>query len=360
MMNETALSKTPSVLGNWALLLAQVIDSYEVNSELIFFNAGIDLRALKNPISRVPAEPMPRIWQQAVTQSQDPYISLRMAKLCQPSTFGAWGMRLAVSRHIYEALQHGAQYSHFISDAIQCRIEENYSVVAYRINTHEPLKSANSTPAIEAGITCLFNLLQALKNGPLAAKAVHFQHSFSGSVTPYEDFFGCRVYFSSYCNKLEFHKKDILQEQPFSDPQLASSLGEWVEQHIASLNVNSATTCVQEYIMQDLVYGEVDLLTVAKKMSLSPRLLQRKLKDEGTCYSHMLNNCRLKLAKKLIDHNQRPLSEVAKTLGFSEHSNFTRWFKRSTGTTPRNFRHNIIEGQISRNVTLSAVAVQSS
>jgi len=347
MMNEVVLSKSPSVLGNWALLLAQVIDSYEVNSQLIFFNAGIDLSALKNPNSRVPAKSISRIWQQAAVQSQDPYIALRMANLCQPSTFGALGMRMAVSRHIYEALQRGAQYSHFINDATQCMIEENYSTVAYRINASVPLEPASTTPAIEAAFSCLFNQLRALKSGSLAAKSVHFQHSFSGSITPYEDFFSCPVYFSSYCNKLEFHKKDILEEQLFSDPQLASSLGEWVEQRIAALNVNTTSICVQEYIMQDIVYGEVDLLAVAKKLALSPRVLQRKLKDEGTCFSDMLNDCRLKVAMKLIDHNQRPLSEVAKTLGFSEHSNFTRWFKRSTGTTPRNFRHNIIEGQIS-------------
>jgi len=337
-MNKTALSKSPSVLGSWALLLAHVIDSYEVNSQKIFFNAGIDLSALKNPNSRVPAKPMSRIWQQAVTQSQDPYIALRMAKHCQPSAFGALGMRLAVSRHVYEALQRGAQYSHFISDGTQCNIEEDHSVVAYRINASVPLQPGSSKPAIEADLSCLFTLLQALKNGRLVAKAVHFQHSFSGAVTPYEDFFGCQVYFSSYCNKLEFHKKDILQEQLFSDPQLASSLGEWVEQRIAVLSMNATSTCVQEYIMQDIVFGEVDLLTVAKKMAIGPRVLQRKLKDEGTCYSDMLRDCRLKMAMKLIAHKQRPLSEVAKMLGFCDQSNFSRWFKRATGTSPRNVR----------------------
>ena len=129
-----------------------------------------------------------------------------------------------------------------------------------------------------------------------------------------------------------------MEEQLFSDPQLASSLGEWVEQRIAALNVNATAICVQEYIMQDIVCGEVDLVTVAKKMAFSPRVLQRKLKDEGTCYSAMLNDCRLKMAMKLIAHNQRPLSEVAEILGYSDQSNFTRWFKRATGTTPRNVR----------------------
>ena len=167
-------------MGNWALLLAQVIDSYEVNSQLIFFDAGIDLNALKNSNSRVPAKAMSRIWQQAVAQSQDPYIALRMAKHCTPSAFGALGTRLAVSRHVYEALQRGAQYSHFISDGTQCIIEEDYSVVAYLVNASEPLKSASTTPAIEAGFSCLFNLLQAIEKWTASGQSSAFSTQLFG------------------------------------------------------------------------------------------------------------------------------------------------------------------------------------
>ncbi len=43
-------------------------------------------------------------------------------------------------------------------------------------------------------------------------------------------------------------------------------------------------------------------------------------------------------AKREIRFSNRTISEVAYRLGFSDVSNFNRFFKRNTGTTPRNYR----------------------
>ena len=344
MMNEAVLLKTPSVLGSWALLLAQVIDSYELDSEQIFLTAGIDLSALKKPNSRIPAKLMTRVWQQAVMQSQDPYIALRMAKHCQPSAFGALGMALAASRHVYEALHRVARYAAFISDSAHCIIEEDNCVATIRIIASDPLKSPTTIYATQASFSGLFNLLQTMMGGALQAKAVHFQHGLkgdkkSGDIKPFEDFFGCPVYFSSHCNKIEFDKKDIFAEQLFSNPTLARSLDEWVEQRMADSNEGLFTTRVQKYLLQNIdSSADYDLATVSKEMLLSPRIMQRKLKHEGTCYTDLLNTCRQKIAIKLMSNNQTSLSEVALRLGYRDQSNFCRSFKRWTGSTPRSFR----------------------
>ncbi len=73
-------------------------------------------------------------------------------------------------------------------------------------------------------------------------------------------------------------------------------------------------------------------------MALSPRMLQRRLKEEGTSYTELLDDCRHKLAVKLISHNKLALSEVTYILGFSDQSNFSRAFKRWTGTSPHQYR----------------------
>jgi len=343
MMNKAVLLKTPSVLGSWALLLAQVIDSYELDSEKIFLTAGIDLSALKKPNSRIPAEIMTGVWQQAVMQSQDPYIALRMAKHCQPSAFGALGMALAASRHVYEALHRVARYATFISDSAHCIIEEDDCVATIRIIASDPLKSPTTTYSTQASFSGLFNLLKTMMGGALQAKAVHFQHGLkgdqkSGDINPFEDFFGCPVYFSSHCNKIEFNKKDIFAEQLFSNPTLARSLDEWVEQRMADSNEGLFTTRVQKYLLQNIdSSADYDLATVSKEMLLSPRKMQRKLKHEGTSYTDLLNACRQKIAIKLMSNNQTSLSEVAVRLGYINQSNFCRSFKRWTGSSPRSF-----------------------
>jgi len=338
MLNETALPKTPTVLGNWAQLLAQTIDSYELNSQQIFVEAGINLDAFKKPNSRVPAEIMTRAWVQAATLSQDPYIALHMAKYFQANAFSALGMGLSASRHVYEALQRTVRYAPFISDNSHCTLEEDERVAAVRIISRAPINSTAQTYASESFFSCLFKILQDMTAGKLQAKEVHFKHGFSGCIKPYEDFFGAPVFFSSHCNKLEFCKNDIFEEQAFSNYVLTNALDEWIERYLIDAKEEMLSTQVKQHLLENMGYGDIDLASVSKKMALGPRVIQRKLKQEGTSYSQVLENCRHELAVKLLSRNQRSLSEVAYMLGFSDQSTFSHSFRRWTGTSPSRFR----------------------
>ena len=92
------------------------------------------------------------------------------------------------------------------------------------------------------------------------------------------------------------------------------------------------------YLLNNLIYGDLDQEKVASSLAMSPRLLQRKLKKEGVVYSKMFDECRKKIAIKLIYSKQHPMSEVAFMLGFSDQGNFSRAFKRWTGSNPYQYR----------------------
>ena len=77
---------------------------------------------------------------------------------------------------------------------------------------------------------------------------------------------------------------------------------------------------------------------VAKDLLMSSRTLQRRLGEEGSKFNDALNETRKELAQQYIQDDSLPIKEISYLLGFSEAANFTRAYKRWTGTTPSDDR----------------------
>lgn len=57
--------------------------------------------------------------------------------------------------------------------------------------------------------------------------------------------------------------------------------------------------------------------------------------------SEIIANQIIKEAKRLIYYTPKSMSEIAHELGFSDKSNFSKYFKKHTGHTPKAFKHTI-------------------
>ncbi|NGM63939.1 AraC family transcriptional regulator [Sphingobacterium sp. SGR-19] len=77
----------------------------------------------------------------------------------------------------------------------------------------------------------------------------------------------------------------------------------------------------------------------ASKLHTSPQNLNAACKRNiNLTASEVLAGCIIKEAKRLLLYTTNSISEVAYKLGFSDKSNFSKYFKRYTGITPTDFR----------------------
>ena len=67
---------------------------------------------------------------------------------------------------------------------------------------------------------------------------------------------------------------------------------------------------------------------------MSPRTLKRRLAEQGTTYSEIIDDARRQRALLLLGDRRLTLDAIAAQLGYSDTANFTRAFKRWTGKTP--------------------------
>ncbi|QPC42522.1 helix-turn-helix domain-containing protein [Kaustia mangrovi] len=84
--------------------------------------------------------------------------------------------------------------------------------------------------------------------------------------------------------------------------------------------------------------GKCSLDQAAPTLGMHPRTLQRRLSKVGQDYSAILSQVRFEKALRLMADPTLRICDIALELGFQDASNFSRSFRKWTGTRPTAFR----------------------
>ena len=76
----------------------------------------------------------------------------------------------------------------------------------------------------------------------------------------------------------------------------------------------------------------------AKRVGMSERTLQRRLRDADTSYQDQLNQARIRAARRLLLDTDTPITTIALEVGCSSPQHFSALFRRLVGKTPSEFR----------------------
>ncbi len=87
--------------------------------------------------------------------------------------------------------------------------------------------------------------------------------------------------------------------------------------------------------------GEVGIKTVAPRLHMSERTLQRRLHAAGLSFQALLDRTRKELCLDYLSGGRISLDEIAYRLGYANTANFNRAFKRWTGQTPQAYRRRL-------------------
>lgn len=96
---------------------------------------------------------------------------------------------------------------------------------------------------------------------------------------------------------------------------------------------------VRAVIAALLRQGDTTVDSVARALKISSRTLQRHLGRMGTSHTEMLVEARLALACRLLVEPTNRLADIAKSIGYSNASSFSRTFVRLMKIQPIIYRH---------------------
>jgi AraC-like DNA-binding protein len=264
---------------------------------------------------------------------KDPCLGLRAAEFWHPSHFNALGYAWLASSTLRDALSRLDRYIHVLSQDIDVHLDDTDEGLTFTLSdTFEHVVRMDLSMATVMAM-CRLNFGPNLK--PVAVRFIHPEPSCGEK---YFAFFKGPVYFDAASDSLTLLKKDADKHLPSGNPHLAQINDRIIIRYLSELNDDDIVHRTQSAIIDLLPSGLVSDEKVARKLYLSVRSLQRKLQQGGTSFRKLLDRTREDLARQYICDNGVDLTEIAFLLGFSEHSAFSRAFKRWTGRTPSDMR----------------------
>jgi two-component system response regulator YesN len=106
-------------------------------------------------------------------------------------------------------------------------------------------------------------------------------------------------------------------------------------------NIKSATTQIKEYIISNIA-SDLTLKSLGHITGFNPAYLSRVFKQyEGIGIHDYISNCRMELAKTLLNNTKLKIFEISEKCGYNNIAYFIKAFKLTYGQSPQEYREKI-------------------
>jgi AraC-like DNA-binding protein len=187
----------------------------------------------------------------------------------------------------------------------------------------------------------LANALHRLRDAGAAARPsrVWFAHPRPPEVEALRALFETSdVSFGADDTGMAFARADADAPMPRADARAVATLAPLIDAELARAPRGASFAArVAAHVAASLP-AATEVAEVARALHMSARTLQRRLEQEATQFSEVLDRARLDAARRMLQDPAASLSAIASDLGFADLATFSRAFKRWTGTPPGQWR----------------------
>lgn len=272
----------------------------------------------------------------------DPLMGLHLAEDIQPATFGVLGYISQSCATFADVLDAVSSYRGLLSNIGESAVsfEPGSVMVSWRCLAGSEFFQRQATEYVLGVLVTLSRLL--LPEKASFPQAVHFSHRRPESVEgarKYFEFFQCPVYFDRPQSGLMMSTAMLKTRMRYSDAFMKDVLDRHARDIIRRHEHSSSLPDeVRHLIGAMIIEGVPTKEAIAMQLGTSARSLHRKLQELGTGYRELLDEVRLTMARERLHDSDDTISAIAERLGFLSHQAFLRWFRKSAGTTPGEYR----------------------
>lgn len=266
----------------------------------------------------------------------DSIFGLNLARTTDPREFGVVFYVMSASATAIEACEDLFRYFRLVQTSMNLTIKNDGREIILEAGSSMELREIGGQ-ILEWGSAVLVSTLRYLTNAEINPGLVSFTHNRSADVEEFERFFGCEVRFGQSRHVMAIPAGSLDLPINSSDPYLLKVLRTVCDDALARRG-GDATSALREraekVMAEMLPHGKATSANVAKELALSTRTFARRLAEENTNFSKLLDELRRDLAMRYLEDPNIDLMQIAWLLGYSEVTSFNHAFRRWASITP--------------------------
>lgn len=296
----------------------------------------IDIQKLDDSEARYDYEVLEQVCFDLQQNLSDECLSLKMVEYWHPGHLGALGYAWLSSKTLFDGFDRLKRFVHMISKRVDVDfcVKDNVFVVTLGLEYIRP----GFHLMTDILMATTLRMCKASYGNSLLPDSANFVRPRPGCAKEFDDFYNCKVNYNATENSLVFPLSVIKEPLTGSDVKVASAIDQIIVNYISRLDASNIVDKVKAEIYASLASGKLTKEYVARVLHVSPRTLQRLLKQENTTYQSVVDEIRKELALSYAKNKSLPIIDIAFMLGFSDSSSFSRAFKRWTDEAPSFYR----------------------
>jgi AraC-like DNA-binding protein len=332
-----------SVLSVSSRALVDACARLGLDTRLILDAARLDAATLQDPDARIPIAQADALWQKAYELSGDPNLALHAIEVLPFGMYRVIDFLASTAPTVGAALAKVSDYFPLIRNGVvRLPYAVGDHVVTFGVDAPS-CPAAITPPYAEYTLAAVFLRTRIGTQQPYRLMRVEFSHPRPVDVSEHERIFECPVTFGAGACRMVIAREMWDMPRTGSDPELFSVLDAHARMLLDQLpSAGDIVSRVRAAIEAELRGGNPTLESIAKRLAMSARTLQRRLRSEGAGFNDVLDAMRFRAAKSYLAQRDIAGTEVAYLLGFADQSSFNRAFRRWSNQTPTAYRRRIL------------------
>ena len=311
----------------WRTLASYGVEPGEVVNERLYRPGDKTLTG-----RRVSFREYDKLLDRVMARVDDPALGLRTAQFLHPSHLGALGHAWLASSTLRSALRRFARLARMYNEQVGYTFEESLGMVS--MSCRPVVESSHPDVVADAQLANLLQLCRINFGPDLMPVEVTLIRPEPSDPAPWIETFGQAVSFGQARNTLSLNLEDATTPLTGSNPELVAIHEEVIERYLLKLDRDNIVNRLRLALIEEMPSGGVSEEEMARRLSLSKRTMNRKLRENGTSYRKILTSVRKDLARRYVHDRDFSVTEMAFLLGYNNPSAFSRAFSSWFGHSP--------------------------